>query len=235
MRGNVLFPFLRLAGFIQHYHLQRQPFSTNDILSSIQLKKPLCTKSTSSSSIPLVLDSQLVVRSATINTDVQASLCCGDFRPRVNTQQCARADLFSFVKKVHVDLHSGWTGLHSHYSCIREPHCPHQPCPVFGVVCFVDDYHPAGVRQNPNVVWISLVTSDVEHFPMCIGHLYFITENFLLISLIHLLTGLLEFWMLNFLSLLYALAFSKSSNISKTFSHFLLNCFFFQTAAPSFS
>ena len=132
------------------------------------------------------------------------------------------------MRNVHADLHSGWTGLHSCYQGIREPHCPHQHCPVFGVIVLLMTTILAGVKQNPNVVWIciSLVTSDVEHFLVFIGHLCFIIDNLLLTSLIHLLTGLFEFWMLNFLSLLFALVFNKSSNISKTFSNFLLNCFF---------
>lgn len=116
-------------------------------------------------------------------------------------------DLFSFVRNVHADLCSGWTSLYSHYQCIREPNLSTPPCPAFvAVLVFFTTTILAGVRQIS--ICVSLVTSDAEYFFMFIGHLYFIIDNYLLISLICVLTRLFSFWMFDFLSRLYVLVFS---------------------------
>lgn len=52
-------------------------------------------------------------------------------------------------------------------------------------------------------------------FFMVFGHLYFIIERCLPVSIIHFLTGLCEFWMFKFLNFLYTLVLKLSSVIFK--------------------
>jgi hypothetical protein len=51
------------------------------------------------------------------------------------------------------------------------------------------------VRWNLSVILIriSLMAKDIEHFYVFIGHLYFLFEECMFISFVHLLIGLL-FW-----------------------------------------
>ena len=127
------------------------------------------------------------------------------YMPRSGIARSSRSTMSSFLRNNQTDFQSGWTSLQSHQqwkSVPLSPHpCQHLQSPEFFILAIL-----AGVRWNLRVVliWISLMTKDVEHIFRCFSAIQFSSgENSLFSSEPHFLMGLFDFLESTFLSSLY--------------------------------